>query len=613
MKKLFFLKNIRNKFFNKLLLIYVIIIICSVSALTYLILFNLSILLKEQALDYNSEVIKTVSNYFYTQCENYKNIQNSIYYKTNIIYNNNTKSNDFFYLLKGNYSLDSSDYITKYFSVYNFLSSSILYSDSNIEDVFLIKNDLSWSIQLSKEISQDMYNNYSVIKKVIVNNKNNEINSKKIRIIPAFAFGNYNKGYSYAIYDYFRNEGGNEYYGYLAYTYDTENIKQSYIQFSKYLLGSILVITPDGKVIFDSSNKYYGKTFPYYTKMLGLADGTFGADNSIINYTSNNTFGFITVGIIPNGSAYGMLNSLSNNIIYISLASILGIILFTLLITRLFSKRIKNIVDTIKEIQKGNFAIRAETGGGEDEIQLIAANLNIMSQKIDEHIKREYISELLQKDAALKQKIAELYALQAQINPHFLYNTLETIRMRALSTGDTDVSQMIKILARQFRSSLKAEMIITIKEELQNCKNYLELMNIRFGDRLKVGYDVDQEILNYAIPKHLLQPIIENSIVHGSKLSSKNNTVTIKGSLENEDILITVSDNGEGITEQALNNINEELNAPCNFTNNKIGIFNVNSRIKLIFGNECGLKISSKAGEGTEVVIIIKARKKEEL
>ena len=308
MKEIFLLKNIKSKVFNKLMIIYISLIICAVSILIYLILLFLTHLINGQTLDFNAQVIKTVSNYFYLQCESFKNNEIKIYSTNAPHYDINTRTNDVFDLLDNNYDIASPDYIEKYRTVSNFLRPLEIYGNDYIQDIYLTKKDLSWNMRLSLN-SQHVVNNYAFIKENIETDRDNII---KISIIPAFQS---NRGYSYAFKNYVRDQNGSI-CGYLVYVLNTEGIRQSYLQFDKYLVGPILVITPDGKVVYDSSNEYYGKTVPFYSKMSGLKNGTFVDGNSTVSFTSDNTFGFITVGIIPNGTTYKSVNLLKNKIIF---------------------------------------------------------------------------------------------------------------------------------------------------------------------------------------------------------------------------------------------------------------------------------------------------------
>jgi two-component system sensor histidine kinase YesM len=209
----------------------------------------------------------------------------------------------------------------------------------------------------------------------------------------------------------------------------------------------------------------------------------------------------------------------------------------------------------------------------------------------------------------LKQKEAELAALQAQISPHFLYNTLESIRMKAVANGDGEAGEMIYLLARLFRRSIKEGPIIKIENEIRYSKMYLELFRIRYGDALNVYFSVDEQIMGYGMPNHILQPVLENYIVHGYDPDRKDNQIHIKGYLEGKFIIFLICDNGKGISESRLTEIKNTLGTPEIASGENIGLANIYERLKIIYEEDCGLEITGREGEGTEVKIRFAAEK----
>lgn len=612
MLRTLYTKYIRSRLFNKLMLLYAAIILFMVSMLTYIISGDIAALLKKQAIDYNKQVLQTVNQFFYEKNAGFKkNLQQVC--DSSFEYNNNVISSIVRYLLNDGYTAQSYDSISSKSYLDKFIYNLALPSDYEIKDIFFMNRPLDFYFNYSRNYpKEETLSCYDEIKDHISGSNIKDINAKKTYMVPAFKARYKNPGHFFAIYDYVRNSGSPGFSGYMAYVYDCDSIKDSYQLFHEYLIGHILVLTSDGRVIYDSSGQFYEDFFPYFKDMGNSYGGTFSTEDSIINYSLNSSYDFITVGILPNHELYKKIHSVIGKIYITASICILCIILLSLLTTKAFTKRIKTVLHSIKKIQRGDFSTRIKITGNGDEIEQFSQNINLMSEKLDEYIKKEYISVLQQKNAELNQKTAELYVLQSQINPHFLYNTLEAIRMKALSTGDTDISQMIMILSRLFRSSIKGEMIISVRDEISYCKHYLELHHIRFGEHLKVEYEIEPSILDYAILKHSLQPIIENSIVHGIN-NETNNKIKLKGIKQEEHILISVSDNGSGIPEEKLQSILSALNQPLTHFVDKIGIFNVNSRIRLIYGNDCGLTIKSQKDRGTEVVMKIKAMSKEDL
>lgn len=216
----------------------------------------------------------------------------------------------------------------------------------------------------------------------------------------------------------------------------------------------------------------------------------------------------------------------------------------------------------------------------------------------------------------LNKRQAQYLALQNQINPHFLYNTLESIRGEALIAGLDSVADMTEALAKFFRYTItKVENLVSVEEELDNCETYFWIQKYRFGDRLQlhINYEPEEwdQIMNCRIPKLTLQPILENSIIHGTELKIGTGNLYIRFELTQDRLLIRISDDGVGMDEETLLKLNRKLGKDIDaFTSGEekqggIALVNVNNRIRLIFGDEYGLHVYSVPQSGTDVEISI--------
>ena len=361
------------------------------------------------------------------------------------------------------------------------------------------------------------------------------------------------------------------------------------------------------------------KNFPMFSLTKYIDIGSVKYDNGVMNVIQNSQYGFITIGVIPYAELYNEINALNNKIYIISFISLISILLLTYLSTKVFSKRIKTVIKAIHKIQKGNLFTRIQEEKS-DEIGEIAKNLDDMCDKLSQYIEREYISNLKAKDAEIKQnesllrqKAAEMYALQSQIDPHFLYNTLEAIRMKSLINKESDAAKMIRLLSSMFRNSTKKDMIVSVSDELEFCNSYLNLYKIRFGGNLKVNFKIDPLIIEYGIIKHLLQPIIENCVIHGIDLGQEGNLIEIEGYLSDGNMFIAISDNGIGLKAEELQSLRQKLQSTNIDSDENIGVSNVNYRIKLIYGEAYGLAIDSIKDIGTKVTLKLSIKTKEEL
>ena len=216
----------------------------------------------------------------------------------------------------------------------------------------------------------------------------------------------------------------------------------------------------------------------------------------------------------------------------------------------------------------------------------------------------------------LNKRQAQYLALQNQINPHFLYNTLDGIRSEALVAGVDHVAEMTEALATFFRYTISnVENLVTVEDELENCRIYFRIQQYRFGDRLNLVIECEednrQDILQCRIPKLTLQPVLENSIIHGTELKLGKGIQTIHLMLTEKRLLIRVSDDGVGMDEKTLAELNDKLGRSADQLNSEekggIALYNVNHRIQLIFGEEYGMHIYSIENVGTDVEISIPA------
>lgn len=217
------------------------------------------------------------------------------------------------------------------------------------------------------------------------------------------------------------------------------------------------------------------------------------------------------------------------------------------------------------------------------------------------------MAEILEERMKLLRK-SQYDMLQTQINPHFLYNTLETINWMAynMSNSENPVSKSLINLASFFRNTLTSGYFVSIENEIKYTKEYINILALRYGDLFDIEWDIDESILSYTIIKICLQPIIENAVYHGIKQKNDKGLIKIKGLCDDNNIILIVSDDGVGIEKDDLDELNKTL-SETSFTNEKshIGLSNVNQRIKIIFGDSYGIHVESTVGVGTDVYVTI--------
>ena len=285
-------------------------------------------------------------------------------------------------------------------------------------------------------------------------------------------------------------------------------------------------------------------------------------------------------------------------------AAVLAAIGFSLLFSRMFSKPIVALADkmqhvTIRDYDKSNVTQR------KDEIGLLENSFDTMVQRNQELIAQKF-------QTRIEKRSAQLRALQAQINPHFMYNTLQIIGGMAIKKKAPEIYEITVQLSDIMRYSLSfGKEMVPLREEMHYLDSYLGIQNQRFGERIQVDQTIDPVLLDCLIPKLILQPLVENCLEHG--LSGKCGTwcITIHGTLDGEDMRLTVSDNGLGMEEERLAYIRGELakgveNAIGSSAH--IGLVNVNSRIRLKYAAHYGVRIQSEQGAGTQVELLLPAQ-----
>jgi len=278
------------------------------------------------------------------------------------------------------------------------------------------------------------------------------------------------------------------------------------------------------------------------------------------------------------------------------------IVLAIILVTNMWSNSIispvKKLVTVTGKIAKGDFETKADISSG-DEIAALSHSVNDMSTHLQELVDKI-------KDDERRMRHTELRLLQEQINPHFLYNTLDTIVWLIESDKAEQAEKMVMSLSSFFRLSLsQGRERIKISDEIKHITSYLEIQQIRYKDILDYQIDVDREIYPSNIMKLTLQPLVENALYHGIKYKRAKGIIRIEGRAEGKNIVLKVIDDGVGIEEDKLRELNEQIQLPCAETKQGFGLANVNERIRMNFGPEYGINIQSEKGQGTVVSVTI--------
>ena len=273
--------------------------------------------------------------------------------------------------------------------------------------------------------------------------------------------------------------------------------------------------------------------------------------------------------------------------------------LLSILIARAITRPIKKLRDSMKEVEKGNFHEKVDTYGS-DEIANLGKSYNIMIQTVEELLETQV------KDQEQKRK-SELRALQAQINPHFLYNTLDSIVWMAEEGKNQEVVTMTASLAKLFRQSISNEAEeVTLRQEIDYVRNYLIIQKMRYKEQLNYDIQVPESILNYFVIKLILQPLVENALYHGVKYKEGGGTILVDGYETESTVVLQVIDDGIGMDVEELSHIFEKRKSTQK--TNRVAVRNIHNRIQLHYGKEFGLNFESRKGYGTKVKVILPKR-----
>ena len=293
---------------------------------------------------------------------------------------------------------------------------------------------------------------------------------------------------------------------------------------------------------------------------------------------------------------------------FIVIIGLIVLILLILTVTMAFFitsgilQPINILYDAMQKISAGNLSARADVNS-QDEIEILAKGFNDMAENM-----QQLISKI--KEDEQKMRKADLRLLQEQINPHFLYNTLDTIVWLIEGNKNDEAVNMVVTLSDFFRLVLsKGREFISVKEEKQHISSYLEIQEVRYRDILEYDFQIDPMLYDYQILKLTLQPLVENALYHGIKYKRARGHIHVSGRKEGELLILTVSDDGVGMDEKELMQLRREIERPCSETEKGFGLANVNERIHMYFGMEYGMVIESVKGGGTTVTLTIPAIK----
>lgn len=355
----------------------------------------------------------------------------------------------------------------------------------------------------------------------------------------------------------------------------------------------------DGKRIYTNDDDEFSKLMSVYDREGISPEGLDQANREIMGYLFFSQpigkTGWRLVSAVPRYHLTLQFKPTILNIIEVSCFCLLILAIISFSIASLFSKRLNKIVERAHRISEGDLKMRLEDNS-KDEIGKLALAFNHMCERLEQQIEDNNRTHALQRKA-------ELCALQSQINPHFLYNTLSLVHYLAEDIDAYHISDVVKALIRFFRLSLnRGSDAIKVSDEIEQVRVYLDIQLLHYSGRFKYRIEAEPDILNFEIMKMILQPFVENSIIHGLEGMSEPIEIVVKAKRENKNILFSIEDTGCGIPASVLEQLND-----CDgcVPSKGYGISNVQARIKLRYGAKYGVKLSNRAEGGTRVEIEI--------
>lgn len=368
--------------------------------------------------------------------------------------------------------------------------------------------------------------------------------------------------------------------------------------------GKVFLVNEDGDIVVSKDGSQVGEPLDMAYMECFNGEEAFYEDISIdgvpysvyISKPTSNKWHILLA--LPRADYMRDISNLRNIVIAITAVIIFFAVFAFLLISKSTTRSIQTLVCSMEDFGQGNFDANCQIDS-EDEIGRLGLAFNKMVKDMKELVNSAYEQELMQQKAQMK-------SLQMQINPHFLYNTLDTINWMARIRHVDEVGDMAAALGNMMRYSLAKNSVASIREEIKNLKDYLFIQNYRYGDKITVSFEIDEPLMEISIPKLLIQPILENAIIHGIEEKLDKGHILISAWTEEEELYICVSDDGVGMTEGAIRQLLQEGEKSAAKGHTSIGLINVNKRIQLIYGQQYGLSVQSELGKGTKMTLHMK-------
>jgi two-component system sensor histidine kinase YesM len=368
--------------------------------------------------------------------------------------------------------------------------------------------------------------------------------------------------------------------------------------------GSIFLVDRDGEIVSAADKKLLGNR-PSLDRLDAKTEAyTFSRQkvDGITQYVASSepmNNGWKVVTTVPVMIYQSEIDSLRNSTSLFTLALLIVSVFGAWGLSLNISKPISRLSSVMVRFGEGDFSSRGSVGG-KDETGRLSETFNQMADNINILVQKVYDEQRMKRDAELK-------SLQMQINPHFLYNTLESVNWMARAGRTEDVCVMVTSLGDLMRSSINSRDYVCLEEEIASLRHYLQIQKYRYGDKLETSIRIAADTEKMYVPKLIIQPLIENAIYHGIEPILDGGIIEVNSSIKNDDLRINIIDNGVGMTKEVIEHALNSDRKDNASSNESIGINNVVKRIKTLFGNRYGMEIQSELGYGTQISILLPA------
>lgn len=393
--------------------------------------------------------------------------------------------------------------------------------------------------------------------------------------------------------------------GYIMMLIDPHYLTQVYEKDAGNRLGGVVLFDAQGRLLPSTSSELDGIAANYLAN--GLPDGNFILEGEEYIVTRaklpDNDFSLLNVLAVRDLNVY--TRNLPYMVLTAALLAVLAAVFVAQGVSHVVTGNIHTLVDGIRSFASGKLSGPVEVKSG-DEIGYLTMEFNRMVEDINRLIEDVYYAEMNKKTAELNALQFEYSALESKINPHFLYNTLESVNSLAKIKGEEDISEMVCLLGSLLRDNISSTAdIIPLKQELGNIRKYLNIQKLTYGNKFEVDIGVEAGLETAQVPKFILQPLVENAIVHGILSSKGKGRITLRAGEWEGTLRIALTDNGAGIARDELDRLLDysmESKDEAG-THTKVGVRAVDKRLKILYGNRYGLTIGSEKGKGTEIVV----------